>query len=136
MSSNGFAVPEGENKDLVFDFIRYFMTSDAFITYLHAVPFHFCPTNRDVLKTDEYEDNEIVSQHLDFRDMIYEEHSNFRTVPQYQNPPFVGWYEILATKQVASKAISNSIEGRRTPQQAVNTAIDELNGMIGEYRNS
>jgi hypothetical protein len=96
VSVQGFHIGANANVEGAKQYVRFFMNHPAYIDWLHSVPLHIIPAQREVLRSEAYQSNDIIQQRMDvleFLDSIW----GLGTPPYYWDGPvlnpLVGLYQ-------------------------------------------
>jgi ABC-type glycerol-3-phosphate transport system substrate-binding protein len=96
LSVQGFHVGEGSNVDGAKQYIRFFLNHPEYISWLHSVPLHIIPAKQEVLRSEAYQNNEVIKKRMDVLEFIDSIWGKGRA-PYYWDGdklnPFVGLYE-------------------------------------------
>jgi len=74
LSIQGFHVNKNANVDAAKQYCKFFMQHPDYIEWLHSVPLHITPAQREILHSEKYQDNDIIQRHMDvlhFLDSIW-----------------------------------------------------------------
>jgi ABC-type glycerol-3-phosphate transport system substrate-binding protein len=96
LSIQGFHINKNSNVDGAKQYVRFFLQHPAYIDWLHAVPMHIIPAQREVLLSEAYQANDVIQKRMDvleFLDSIWG-----KGVPTYyadgpELNPYVGLFE-------------------------------------------
>lgn len=75
-SIQGFHIHKDSNVDGAKQYCAFFMKHPAYIDWLHSVPLHIIPAQREVFNSDVYKDHPIIQKRMDvhaFIDSIWED---------------------------------------------------------------
>lgn len=70
LSVQGFHINKNSNVDGAKQYVRYFLEHPAYIDWLHSVPLHIIPAQREVLLSEAYQDNEVIQKRMDVLEFI------------------------------------------------------------------
>ena len=114
LSIQGFHINKNSNVDGAKQYVRFFLGHPAYIDWLHSVPLHIIPAQREVLLSEAYQDNDVIQKRMDvleFLDSIWG-----AGVPTYywdgpELNPYVGLFEndslggwMLAERNIRGRA--------------------------------
>lgn len=75
LSVQGFHIHKDSNVEGAKQYISFFLEHPAYIKWLHSVPLHIIPAQREVLRSEAYQNNEFIQRRkdvLEFIDSIWE----------------------------------------------------------------
>ena len=130
LSVQGFHVGKGSNVDGAKQYIKFFLNHPEYISWLHSVPLHIIPAKQEVLRSEAYQNNEVIQKRTDVLEFIdavwgkgrapyyWDGDKLNRFVGIYQNDNIGGW--MLAQRNIGGRdsesVIKEAAELIRTKQ--------------------
>jgi len=127
--NNPFAVPEGGQKDLSFNFLKWFYDSEYYKKVVLSVAPHQVPVDIKMLDSDAFKQNKIWSSGpgKTYKAYLKDIWGNvYNSQLGRTNPPTPYWGQVVTDSKIVPNMVSNALVGRKTPEKAVDDAVVQL----------